>query len=336
MRATAGRPGPIIDLLAQQITTNQRLLADTVDRMLDARGRARVTRLRSSQLRREARRKLDALSAELASVRVIGPMGPRSRAPVLPLYSPAAADPIDGVRRRLHEAYAATGDPALRAELMASYDGFARSLALKFRHRESFDDLMQVARIGLLHAIDRFDPALGRPFPLFARITITGELKRHLRDKTWSMRVPRSLQEDYLHVMQAVDELTAERSNSPSMEAVAARCEMPVDRVIEAMELRLSQRTLSIDASPVLAPDDPVIELGQEDVGFAQLENRQLLADLLARLPDRDRRILELRFMAEMTQSEIAAEMGVSQMCVSRVLARTLGRLRLWARGAVN
>ena len=219
---------------------------------------------------------------------------------------------------------------------MESYDGFARSLALKFRHRESFDDLMQVARIGLLHAIDRFDPSLGRPFPLFARITITGELKRHIRDKTWGMRVPRSLQEDYLNVMRAVDELTAEQSESPSMEALAERCQMSVERVVEALELRVSQRALSIDAPVGAATDDPLIELGQEELGFRQLENRQLLAQLLGRLPERDRRILELRFIGEMTQSEIAAEVGVSQMCVSRVLARTLGRLRLWARTAVG
>jgi RNA polymerase sigma-B factor len=217
---------------------------------------------------------------------------------------------------------------------MESYDGFARSLALKFRHRESVDDLVQVARIGLLHAIDRFDPALGRPFPLFARITIAGELKRHIRDRTWAVRVPRSLQEDYLNVMRAVDELTIEHSGSPSMEALAERCEMSVERVVEAMELRISQRALSIDVSTSQTSDDPLIELSQEDIGFRQLENRQLLAQLLGRLPKRDRRIVELRFMEEMTQSAIAAEIGVSQMCVSRVLARTLGRLRLWARSA--
>jgi RNA polymerase sigma-B factor len=136
--------------------------------------------------------------------------------------------------------------------------------------------------------------------------------------------------------MRAVDELTAERSDSPSMEALAERCDMSVERVVEAMELRVSQRALSIDVPAVPGADEPVIELGQEDIGFRQLENRQLLAHLLARLPERDRRIVELRFIAEMTQSEIAAEVGVSQMCVSRVLARTLGRLRLWARTALN
>ena len=294
--------------------------------------RVRENRARTTRLRQEARgaRQL------LAEARLCGQAVRTPAAPVLPRYTPGEPDPLDEVRRRLHESYAATGDPPLRAELMESYDGFARSLALKFRHREPVDDLAQVARIGLLHAIDRFDPALGRPFPVFARITITGELKRHLRDRTWGMRVPRSLQEDYLNVMRAVDELTAETSDSPSMEALAARCQLSVERVVEALEVRSGRQALSIDAPATAGADDPVFELGDDDAGFGQFENRQLLDQLLRRLPERDRRILELRFIEELTQSEIAARVGVSQMCVSRVLARTLGRLRLWARTAVS
>jgi RNA polymerase sigma-B factor len=321
--------------LVERLNTNRRQLEASATQLLDALSVAEERRERTGDLVDEARRSLARLRENRTCLRATRPDG-GAAAPVLPRYSPAEPDELDGVRRQLHEAYAATGDPAIRAELMASYDGFARSMALKFRHRESVDDLMQVARIGLLHAIDRFDPALGRPFPLFARITITGELKRHIRDKTWAMRVPRSLQEDYLNVMRAVDELTAERSDSPSMEALAARCGMSVERVVEALELRVSQRALSIDVPTGAGSDDPVIELGQEDVGFRQLENRELLAHLLGRLPERDRRIVELRFIDELTQSEIAAQVGVSQMCVSRVLARTLGRLRLWARTAAG
>ncbi len=135
--------------------------------------------------------------------------------------------------------------------------------------------------------------------------------------------------------MRAVDELTAERSDSPSMETLAARCGMSVERVVEALELRVTQRALSIDVPSGAGSEDPVIELSQEDIGFRQLENRQLLASLLSRLPERDRRIIELRFIEELTQAEIAARVGVSQMCVSRVLARALGRLRQLARTAV-
>jgi RNA polymerase sigma-B factor len=332
MQQATTRPDPQLESILARVSQNRLAFADATDRLLKVRSFTDQRRTRTDRLLREVRRSRDRLAeTRLQSLRLR-----RAATPVLPRYTTGKPDPLDVVRQRLHEAYAATGDPAIRAELLETYDGFARSLALKFRHRESLDDLMQVARIGLLHAVDRFDPALGRPFPLFARITITGELKRHLRDRTWGMRVPRSLQEDYLNVMRAVDELTAERSDSPSIEALAARCELPVERVVEAMELRVSQRALSIDVPPTPGTDDPPFELGQHDAGFEQLENRQLLTQLLRRLPARDRRILELRFIEELTQSEIAAQVGVSQMCVSRVLARTLGRLRLWARTAEN
>jgi RNA polymerase sigma-B factor len=331
-------PLPIQDHngLVARMEANRLSVAATASRVVAVRLTARDLRTRTGRLRLAVREGLDLAAQSITASRQWRRGSVDKAVPVLPRYNPYHPDPLDAVRQKLHEAYAATGDPGLRAELMESYDGFARSLALKYRHRESLDDLMQVARIGLLHAIDRFKPELGRPFPLFARITITGELKRHIRDKSWTMRVPRSLQEDYLNVMRAVDELTAERSDSPSMEALAERCRMSVERVVEAMELRMGQRALSIDMPATPGADEPVIELGQEDVGFRQLENRELLVHLLSRLPDRDRRIVELRFIDEMTQSDIAAEIGVSQMCVSRVLARTLGRLRLWARTALN
>jgi RNA polymerase sigma-B factor len=335
MQQTANTFDSSLSLLFERIRTNRLVLQDSSSRLAAATRATTEQREANEALRRKAHRSLAQLRAVRNSTRS-GRAAGRATAPVLPRYRPGGSDPVDTVRLRLHEAYAATHDPALREELLASYDGFARSLALRFRHRESLDDLVQVARIGLLHAIDRFDPGLGRPFPVFARITITGELKRHIRDRTWGMRVPRSLQEDYLNVMRAVDELTAERSRSPSMEVLAESCGMPVERVVEAMELRVSQRILSIDAPTGAGSDDPLIELSQEDAGFGRLENRELLTHLLDRLPERDRRIIELRFIDEMTQSEIAAKVGVSQMCVSRVLARTLGRLRLWARTAVS
>ncbi len=331
------RTAPPLQTLFERVSANRLVVVEMASRLSALRLASRDARTRAETLLLDNRQGLDMLHDGLAECRR-WQRGRRSPfLPTVPGYNPRhRTDPLDLVRRQLHEDYAATREPALRDELMASYDGFARSLALRYRHREALDDLIQVARIGLLHAIDRFDPSLGRPFPLFARITIAGELKRHIRDKTWGMRVPRSLQEDYLNVMRAVDELTAERSDSPSMESLAARCGLSVERVVEAMELRVSQRAMSIDVPAVPGSDDPVIELGQDDAGFRQLENRQLLGHLLGRLPERDRRIVELRFIDELTQSEIAAEVGVSQMCVSRVLARTLGRLRLWARSAVN
>jgi RNA polymerase sigma-B factor len=328
-------PGEQWARLYERLAENRSAVHETALRVEAVRTRSQKGRERAGRLRAETARRRAALAEARAGLRAYRPAA-TAPAPVLPRYRPAERDPIDEVRQKLHEAYAATGDPAVRAELVESYDGFARSLALRFRHRESVDDLVQVARIGLLHAIDRFDPSLGRPFPLFARITITGELKRHIRDTTWTLRVPRSLQEDYLDVMRAVDELTAEHADSPSLEDLAAHCDMSIERVLEAMELRISQRALSLDVPAGTETDEPILEVGQEDIGFHRLENRELLTRLLGRLPERDRRIVELRFIGELTQSEIAAEVGVSQMCVSRVLARTLGRLRLWARTAFS
>lgn len=323
--------------LNQRSLANRQIALEFRDRVQLIRAEAAEARSRSRSLRTQVREGLDLLADGIVATRDRSAKTEPKEEPTFRFVriAPPAPDPIDIARQELHEVYAATGDPAIRAELVESYDGFARSLALKFRHRESVEDLLQVARIGLLHAIDRFDPDLGRPFPLFARITITGELKRHIRDKTWAMRVPRSLQEDYLSVMRAVDDLTGEESDSPTLEAVATRCGLSVDRVIEAMELRVSQRALSIDAPMAGGSDDAMIEPGMEDAGFIRLENLELLGHLLDRLSQRDRRIIELRFIDELTQAEIAEQIGVSQMCVSRVLARTLGRLRLWARTAV-
>jgi RNA polymerase sigma-B factor len=337
---SAGTPAPFdpeqLPQLLARVRRNRDATAAMEQRLAALLAGALATRSRTLDLREETRRNFDLLRDGLATSRSTREAIQPFRTPTLPRFTPAVPDPIDAVRRDLHQAYAATGDASVRGELMSSYDGFARSLARKFAHREPLDDLVQVARIGLLHAIDRFDPALGRPFPLFARITITGELKRHIRDRSWAMRVPRSLQEDYLNVMRAVDELTAEHSESPSMEALAEHCGMSVERVVEAMDLRATQRVLSIDGPAGPGGDEPLFEVGDDDIGFEQLENRQFVAHLLGRLPERDRRILELRFIHEKTQSEIAAEIGVSQMCVSRVLARTLGRLRQWARTALN
>ena len=344
-RSESQAPGIATERLAVDVLVPLDVLVEPLERNLArlAQYRARLEivaealseqRVRMMQLHRELRPTRARLSESLDSARRARSTSRTRPAPVtLGARRDTAREAVDAVRVGLHEAYAATRDTAVRDELMASYDGFARSLALKFRHRDAADDLVQVARIGLLHAIVRFDPSLGRPFPLFARITITGELKRHLRDKTWAMRVPRSLQEDYLAVMRAVDALTAEGGEeSPSMDKVATHCGMPLERVVEAMELRFNRRTLSMGLPAGAAPEELPIELGQDEIGFGQLENRDLLAHLLRRLPERDRRILELRFVKEMTQSQIADEVGVSQMCVSRVLTRTLGRLRVFAR----
>lgn len=229
----------------------------------------------------------------------------------------------------LHRAFAANRDPGRRAELASTYDNFARALARDFHtRRESREDLTQVARIGLLQAIDRFDPGLQRPFVVFARATIMGELKRHVRDRTWAMRVPRSLQEYYLAVVRAADELTQDLGRSPLISEVAERTGLSADHVIEAIELGTAQCLTSLDAP---LPHGKVPELGAEDPALDAAEGRAFLTHILSRLPEREQRILELRFLDGLTQTEIGMRLGVSQMYVSRMLARTVGRLRIAA-----
>lgn len=229
----------------------------------------------------------------------------------------------------LHRAYAVDRDDAQRQQLVSAYDDFARALARDFHtRRESLEDLIQVARLGLLQAIDRFDPGRERPFVVFARATIVGELKRHLRDRTWSMRVPRSLQEHYLVAVRTVDELTQELGRSPRIREVAERAGLSEDHVIEAIELGSAQRLASLDAP---LADGRVPEPGAEDSAFDAAEGRAFVSHLLARLPEPEQRILELRFLEGLSQTEIGARLGVSQMYVSRMLSRTLSRLRVCA-----
>jgi RNA polymerase sigma-B factor len=227
-----------------------------------------------------------------------------------------------GVAARL-DAHARTRDRQLRAELLARHDGLAVSLARRFRtHRELQDDLEQVARVGLIHAADRFDPSLDRPFEAFARATITGELKRHLRDHTWSMRIPRSLHDCYLEVVGVLDDLTQELGRSPRISEVAERVGLTVEQVLEAMEVT---PPLSLDWA---RPDGRSLEPSEDDPGPQRLEDHALVASLLAPLNERQQRVIELRFVEGLTQLEIARRLGVSQMCVSRLLTKCLRQMR--------
>jgi RNA polymerase sigma-B factor len=320
--------------LFQSAARQRQALIETRARLQTVRLEVAATLRESARLTAMARQTLAELKQTRERVRAKALVADSRRPGFVPRPVSAAPD-AETDRLRLHDVYASTRDATAMAELMASYDGFARSLAGRFRRRDRDDDLYQVARIGLLQAIQRFDPSLGRPFLVFARATILGELKRHIRDRTWTMRVPRSLKEDYLAVIRAVDEITMQQGDSPSMQDLAAHCGISVERVVEALELRSNQWALSLDG--LSGEDGEVLDLtpGQDEAGFRLFEDRQLLARLLARLPERDRRIIELRFLADKTQMQIAEEIGVSQMCVSRVLARTLGRLRVWARSAV-
>ena len=227
---------------------------------------------------------------------------------------------------RLHLIYAVTRDRRIRNQLVAHYDPFALSLARRFStRRESVEDLVQVARVGLIHAVDRFDPARERPFQAFARSTILGELKRHLRDHTWRMRVPRGLQEDYLQVVRTADDLTQELGRSPSICEVAARAGLSEDRTFEA---------INVGRSDWLSPPDPddgqAVEVAVDEKGFSQVEDHLVLADALRCLSPREQHIFRLRFKDERSQAQIAIQVGTNQMAISRILTHNLNRMHAY------
>ena len=248
-------------------------------------------------------------------------------------------DHARGSGRDLDERFAVYrrhGDRRLRDELVEEHAPLAHFLARRFANRgEPVDDLVQVALVGLLKAVERFDPERGLQFSTFATPTILGELKRHFRDRGWAVRVPRRVQELHLQLGRIVATLGQEHGRSPTPAEVAGRAGVSEEEVLEAMEAGSLYRLVSLDG-PATRDDDETSELvsclGDEDGAFEQIEHRAELDDLLGALPDRERRIVELRFFDGMTQSEIAERVGVSQMHVSRLLARSLEMLRAQAR----
>jgi RNA polymerase sigma-B factor len=221
-------------------------------------------------------------------------------------------------------------DDAAREELLVRHRPLAMYLARRFAGRgESLEDLEQVAMLGLLQAIDRLDPEREVKFSTFATITITGELKRHLRDKGWAVRVPRPLQERSIRIGRAIGELTQELGRSPTVDEIAERIDLSDEEVLEGLE---AARAYSADPleSPAGSEEGPapIDTLASYDDRFDEFESWQSVAPAIQRLPERERTILYLRFIEERTQSEIAQELGISQMHVSRLLAKTLASLR--------
>ncbi len=224
--------------------------------------------------------------------------------------------------------FALTRDDALRAELVEAHLGLAEHLARRFTHRgEPYEDLVQVSSLGLIKAVDRFDPERGVEFSTYATKTILGELKRHFRDKGWAIRAPRRIQELYLNVGQAVGSLAQELGRSPTINELAVETNASEDDVIEALEAGQGYRSASLEGS---GPDDDRLSahLGVEDRAFGGAEWRAVLGPHLEMLTDRDREILRHRFIEGLTQTEIASRVGISQMHVSRLLARILSHLR--------
>jgi RNA polymerase sigma-B factor len=233
---------------------------------------------------------------------------------------------------RLWARFVERREPAIREELVRRYLPFAKSLTQRYRGAsESFDDLLQVASLGLVNAIDRFDPDRGVPFTAFASPTILGELKRHFRDRVWSVRVPRGLHDRMANVEKAIDALTKELQRPPSVGEVADSLDIEQTEVLEVLEANHNRRPLSLDRPPGTEDTDeaPATDwLGNEDAGFELVEGKFAVDSALPNLDDRERLVLRLRFVEDMTQSQIAERIGHSQMHVSRILRGALQRIR--------
>lgn len=238
--------------------------------------------------------------------------------------------------RSIFKAYQAASDDDERLQhrerLVEQFIGLVEFLARRFRNRgEPLEDLVQVGTIGLLKAIDRFDLAREVEFSTYATPTIVGELKRHFRDKGWAVRVPRRLQELHLELTKVVGHLGHDLGRAPTVAEIAKAASISEEEVLEGLEIAQAYNFTSLDAP--LDTDEGgstsfADQLGEEDEHLENLEYRASLAPEMAKLPDRDRTILYLRFFKGLTQSEIADRLGISQMHVSRLLNRTLSQLR--------
>jgi RNA polymerase sigma-B factor len=231
----------------------------------------------------------------------------------------------------LWERLSSERDPAAREELLEMYQPVARRMAARYAGvSEPFDDLLQVASLGLLQAIDRFDPGRGTPFIGFAKPTILGELKRYFRDRVWTVRVPRSIHDMMARVEKATEALELELRRPPSVGELAAELGVETAEVLEALEANHNRRPLSLDAPRVGSEEDdsPPEWVGEQELGYERVEDRIMLENVLPALGERDRQILKLRFVDEMPQSRIAERLGCSQMQVSRLLRRALQQLR--------
>ena len=246
------------------------------------------------------------------------------------------ADGRTAARAREHELLAEFAalpedDPRraqVRDELVTMHLPLVRHLAARYRDRgEPFDDLVQVGTIGLIAAIDRFDPTRGTELSTFATPTILGEIRRHFRDHAWAMRVPRGLQELNRRVSATVEALTADLQRSPTVKEIADALGVSSDDVLAALEARhayaLDSLTTETDGAPDAGP-----QWGEIEPAFAEIEERETLLPLLAALPPRQQQILQMRFVEGLSQTAIAERLGISQMHVSRLLARSLAQLR--------
>lgn len=234
--------------------------------------------------------------------------------------------------RELFRRFKEEGDMDAREKLVMSHLNLVRFIANKFKNRgEPIDDLIQVGYLGLLKAIDRFDPSRGLEFTTFATPTIMGEIKRHFRDKGWSVRVPRRLQELSAKVNQATDALTSQLQRSPTIAEIADYLDATVDEVLEAMESSSAYSSVSLEAPSGADDDDTpsvIDRYATEDSDLALTDDRIIIEEALASFSPRERDVIEMRFLKGMTQIEIAEKLGISQVQVSRLLRRTLKKIQ--------
>jgi RNA polymerase sigma-B factor len=224
------------------------------------------------------------------------------------------------------------GDPSAREALVRRFMPLARSLARRYdRSSEPFEDLLQVASLGLLKALDRFDPALGHPFASFAVPTILGEMRRHFRDAGWSVHVPRGSQERALKVRDAQERLANVNGRAATVNELAQFLELSSEEIIDALQAIQAYESLSLDAPRPGATDEATSygdAMGAEDERYELVELDATVSAVLGRIPQREREILSMRFVEDLTQTEIAERVGISQMQVSRLLRRSLDQLR--------
>lgn len=234
--------------------------------------------------------------------------------------------------RELFRLYKQEGDEDARGELVMSHLNLVRFLASKFKNRgEPLDDLIQVGTIGLIKAIDRFDPSRGLEFTTYATPTIMGEIKRHFRDKGWTIRVPRRLQELSAKVNTVTDELTAELQRSPSIDEIAARLGTTPDEVLEAMESSSAYSSVPLEGQGGTEEDDaPAVidRYASVDNDLEASDDRMILEDVISEFPEADQQAIRMRYLDGMTQVEIAKKLGISQVQVSRMLRRALRRIQ--------
>jgi RNA polymerase sigma-B factor len=252
--------------------------------------------------------------------------------------APSDGEPRGGTsERELWRRWTTQRDQAARTALVELYMPLARRMASRYAGvSEPYDDLLQVASLGLVNAVDRFDSSRGTPFAGFAKPTILGELKRHFRDKVWTVRVPRSVHDRMAEVEKATEKLTLELQRPPSVEELAAEVGIEAADVLEILEAQHNRRPLSLDAPPV--GEDPEDSSGAEWVGrpdgnYDLVDDRLAMESVLPSLDDREREVLRLRFVEELPQTEIARRIGCSQMHISRLLRRSLEKLRAAAEG---